>query len=353
MWNKTKAAKMLGIEYPIIQAGMAGGITTPELVAAISNQGALGSIGAGYMQPAQLIEHIRKIHQLTDKPFAVNVFVPEEFSVSEEQMKKAHELLLPYQKVLNITETPEGKPVHTFDDHIDAILKNKVPVCSFTFGLPSRSIISKLKKAGVTLIGTATNVEEAIKNEKAGMDIVVVQGSEAGGHRGTFPETVGYPLIGTVSLVPETVDHVTIPVIAAGGIMDGKGIAAALTLGSQGVQLGTAFVPTYESGADPLYKQTLLEGTEETVLTKAFSGKPARGIKNRFITEMRTHEDMLPPYPVQNGLTKTLRKEAAKQGNPDFMSLWAGQGYRMARKKSAGELIGQLVRQTSEKLGER
>lgn len=223
MWYKNRVTQLLKIKYPIIQAGMAGGMTTPELVAAVSNSGAFGNLGAGYMRPEEMRESIQKIKWLTDKPFGVNLFIPETPEVCGEQLEQVNEWLQPFRDELNLTEIPEiQKPnVALFDEQIKIIIEERVPVCSFTFGLPSKEVVQQLKKNNITLIGTATTVAEAIANEGNGMDMVVMQGSEAGGHRGTFMGPFEDAMIGTMALVPQTVDHVTIPVIAAGGIMDG------------------------------------------------------------------------------------------------------------------------------------
>lgn len=260
MWYENKVTQDLNIKYPIVQAGMAGGITTPELVAAVSNSGGLGSLGAGYMSSEQTRESIRKVKQLTDKPFGVNLFIPETPDVSEDELKKANEWLRPFRGKLGISEKLEvKKPTATlFEQQMEIIMEERVPVCSFTFGVPSKETVQQLKTGNIMVIGTATTVKEAIANEENGVDMVVVQGSEAGGHRGTFMGSFEEAMIGTMALVPQTVDHVNIPVIAAGGIMDGRGVLAALILGAQAVQMGTAFVTSIESGAKEQHKEAIL-----------------------------------------------------------------------------------------------
>lgn len=345
MWYENTITQILQIKYPIIQAGMAGGITTPALVAAVSNHGALGNLGAGYMKPEQMRESIQEIKQLTDQPFGVNVFVPEMPEVSEEEVHKANKLLQPFQEELNIREEMNmEQPTDTlFEEQLKVIIEESVPVCSFTFGLPEKEVIHRLQKENIVVIGTATTVEEAIANEKIGMDMVVVQGSEAGGHRGTFMGAFDEAMIGTMSLVPQTVDHVNIPVIAAGGIMDGRGVLAAMVLGAQAAQMGTAFVTSVESGAKRQHKEAIVNSIEDQpVITAAFSGKPARGIRNEFITKMARYEEELPKYPVQNTLTQSIRKEAAKQNRPEWMSLWCGQNPRASKQQSAGEVIREI-----------
>jgi nitronate monooxygenase len=345
---KTEITKQLSIRYPIIQAPMAGGITTSELVTAASNAGALGMIGAGYMTPAQLKVQIKEIKSQTTEAFGVNLFVPVPFSIDEEKIKEANLFLAPIRERLSVSlqnpvlALPNQERV--FEDQIQVVIEEQVKVCSFTFGLPSESIIDQLKNKGIVVIGTATNVKEALACEQARMDIIVLQGSEAGGHRGSFDETDAGSLIGLMSLIPQVSDQVQVPIIAAGGIMDGRGLVASLSLGAEGVQMGTAFLTTKESGAHPIHKQAILEaGEDETVVTRAFSGKPARGLKNSFIDELRTNEHKLPDFPIQNSLTQGIRKAAAEKKNGNYLSLWSGQSPRLAKMLSVEELINETI----------
>jgi nitronate monooxygenase len=347
---KNKMTQLLKIEYPIIQAPMAGGITTSKLVAEVSNAGGLGMIGAGYMTPNQIREQIKEIKQLTSKPFGINIFVPNEFAYADSEVKLAKQLLQPIRNQLHLHENQNidiptcNQLFETFNEQIKVVIEEKVPVCSFTFGIPSEAIISELKQNNIFVIGTATTVEEAIEVEKSGMDMVVVQGSEAGGHRGNFISQSQDSLIGLMSLIPQVVDHVSIPVIAAGGIMDGRGLMASLCLGAQGVQMGTAFLTCIESGAQQVYKEAIMNAKEDqTVLTRAFSGKWARGIKNKFIAEMEKHEDSLPDFPVQNTLTQSIRKASSSQNNSDFMALWSGQSPRLAKNQTVEMLIKNIM----------
>lgn len=348
MWNENKVTEILNIKYPIIQAGMAGGITTPELVASVSNSDALGNIGAGYMNSEQLRDSIKKVKQLTNKPFGVNLFVPEHPEVSEAEINQVNEWLRPFREELNLPEVSELKKPSTtiFEEQIKVIIEEEVHVCSFTFGLPSKKTIQHLKKENIIVMGTATTVKEAIANEEIGMDMVVAQGSEAGGHRGTFMDSFESSMIGTMALVPQIVDHVKIPVIAAGGIMDGRGVLSALVLGAQAVQMGTAFVTSLESGAKDQHKEAILNSSEDhPVVTSVFSGKPARGIRNEFINKMKSREVELPKYPMQNTLTQPIRIEAAKQNRPEWMSLWCGQNPRFSKKESVSEIISEILSQ--------
>ena len=340
----------LKIKYPIIQAPMAGGVTTVELVAAVSRAGGLGMIGAGYMKPEQMRNQIREVKKLTSKPFGVNLFVPNVFEVSVDEIQAANQLLNPLRKGLNLppkefVEVPGFEQLsEAFRQQVQVVREESVPVCSFTFGIPSYEVIEELKQANILLAGTATTVEEAIVNEKRGMDMVVIQGSEAGGHRGNFLQKNDESSVGLMSLIPQAADHVSIPVIAAGGIMDGRGVMAAICLGAMGVQMGTAFLTCEESGALNVHKEAVLQAKEsETVLTRSFSGKWARGINNKFIQAMQEKEKGLPDFPVQNTLTQDIRRASGEKKEPDYLSLWSGQSPRLARKVSAASLLEMII----------
>ena len=343
--TNTRVTKDLDIEHPIVQAPMAGGPSTPELVAAVSNAGGLGSLGAAYLPPETLREQVREIRNLTERPFGVNLFVPSAFEADPERIKHANALLGPYRKELGI-EAPEkvSSFEESFEDQLEIVFKERVPVFSFTFGSLKPELVERLKQNGTTVVGTATTVREGLRLEKDGVDVVVAQGSEAGGHRGTFLGDFRDALIGTMALVPQMVDALSVPVVASGGIMDGRGLAAALVLGAEAAQMGTAFLACEESGAHPEFKRAVLEAAEdETAITRAFSGRAARGVKNRFLIEVGEHEEELPLFPVQNTLTKDIRAAAQKQDRPEFMSLWSGQATRLARPTSAAELVRSVV----------
>lgn len=344
-WNQNSITAMLDIKYPIFQAPMAGGMTTPQLISGVSNCGGLGNMGAGYMSSDEIRNDIKRIRNLTDKPFGVNLFVPDsEASADAEEISSMEDVLAGYSSELGMKEKPslpEKDYAALYRKQLDVLMEEQVPVCSFTFGIPESAIISELKKQGTIIIGTATNVKEAVEWEEAGADVIIAQGVEAGGHRGTFgSEESG--LIGSMALIPQVADAVSCPVAAAGGIMDSRGIAAAMMLGAAGAQLGTAFLTCRESGAHSLYKHALLNAREDqTAVTKAFSGKLARGIRNRFMEEMKGLQTL--PYPLQNDMTAPIRKQAAKLEQPEFMSLWAGQGVTLAEEVTVKELMIKLV----------
>ncbi|MDY0407470.1 NAD(P)H-dependent flavin oxidoreductase [Virgibacillus soli] len=346
--------EQLKITYPIIQAPMAGGITTSKLVAEVSNAGGLGMVGAGYMTPAQIREQMREIKTLTSKSFGVNLFVPSEFDMVEDEVNFSNHVLHPIREQLQLgnnktTPLSDFQEVRQkFYEQVRVVIEERVPICSFTFGIPSEEIIAELKKHNIILIGTACTVQEAQVIEKSGFDIVVVQGSEAGGHRGDFIKE-GEGSIGLMSMIPQVVDHVNIPVIAAGGIMDGRGLIAAHCLGAKAVQMGTAFLTCIESGANENHKAAILQAKEDqTVLTRSFSGKWARGIENKFIHDMREHESLFPSFPIQNDLTKDIRKAASTKNNQAFMSLWSGQSPRLAKSYAAKRLIEDIMAEAKE-----
>jgi len=336
--------RAIGIDHPIVQAPMAGGPTSPELVAAVSNAGALGCIAGGYLTPQAFQEIIQKVKSQTQNPFCVNLFAK-----SQDPYKPigpaAKQALIDLSKELQINPPDfDATPTDNLDQLLEVVLQEKPPLVSTTFGLLEPHWAEKIQAYGGRLIGTATTVAEARAIEKAGCFAVVAQGFEAGGHRGAFlkPEQP----VGLFSLVPQIVDAVQIPVIASGGIMDGRAIVAALALGSVAVQMGTAFLTTTESAAPPAYKAALQTAKDtDTVLTKAFSGKYARGIANRFTTLMQPLEAELASYPAQNSLTTAIRAHAKKTGTPNLMSLWSGQSPSQTRSLPAASLIAELLKE--------
>ncbi|MGH2318926.1 NAD(P)H-dependent flavin oxidoreductase [Planococcus sp. SE5232] len=344
---KTRICQLLEIEHPIIQAGMAGGPTTVELVVEVSNAGALGTLGAAYMAPDALRKAIKEIQSKTQKPFGVNIFaapVKDDFS----RLAEVQNALSPFRSQLDILEIQSSYQSPDWSEEQFAIcIEEGVPIISTAFGCLSEEQMKAAKEHQVKIIAMVTTVEEAEQAEASGADAVVAQGSEAGGHRSTF-SLDNHPSgaqIGTMALVPQTVDAVKIPVIAAGGLTDGRGLAASLVLGAHGVQIGTRFVGAKESGAHDVYKQAIFESNEEsTVVTKSFSGRPARGIKNRFIQEFEETGIAPLPFPSQNTITKDIRAAAAKTDNPEFMSLWAGQSTRgLTEEIGAAEIVKTII----------
>lgn len=342
----SRVTDVLQIKYPIIQAGMAGAITTPELVAAVCNCGGLGTLGAGYMSPEQIRQAIDKIRELTDKPFAVNLLLTKEIQIEEDKVEAARSLLEPIRKELGIDEQNESLQLpKSYKEQLQILIEEKVPVVSFAFHTLEQAEIARLKKEGIKVVGTATNVAEAKVLAELEVDVIVGQGSEAGGHRGTFIGKEQDSMIGTFALIPQMVAAVPhIPIVAAGGIMNGQGVVAAYVLGAEGVQMGTAFLTSEESITHDVYKEAVLQSTDtSTIITRAFSGKYARGIRNVFIEKHGGKEGGLPMYPVQNVLTSKIRQEAAKQNKGEYMSLWAGQASSLARKESAQQVVERVI----------
>ena len=345
-----RLASMMGVEHAIILAPMAGGTSTPALVAAVSNAGGLGSLGAGYMTPDDIAKAIAEIKERTDKPFAVNLFAGGYDGNGAADPAAMLKLIAPWHERLGLP--PPAAPAGSSAAIRTASSKWS---CARTFRFSASPSVSRRRRHHAAdegsrsqTLGTATTVAEARALEQAGADAIVAQGSEAGAHRGTFIAALEDSLVGTIALVPQMADAVSVPVIASGGIMDGRGIVAAAALGASGVQLGTAFLACPESGAPPAHKAAIRAARDDgTMLTRAFSGRLARGITNGFAAAMRGHEDDLLPYPAQNNLTRPMRTAAARQGNADCLSMWAGQAAPLAREMPAAELVAQLLRETA------
>jgi nitronate monooxygenase len=336
----------LGIVLPVILAPM-GGAGTPELAAAVSNAGGLGSLAAAYLAPDEIAEDIRRIRALTDKPFNINLFaggygetLPVYPGPMLELLGEIHTSL-----GLSLPALPQAAD-DPFNDQLEVILAAQPAVFSFTFGIPDKDAMGRIKARGIRILGTATTVEEAVLLQAGGVDGVVAQGAEAGAHRGTFAVPFEQGMIPALELVRSIRNAVSVPVIASGGLMDGHDIARAIEAGAIAAQLGTAFLPCPESGAAEVWKKAILEArSDTTVVTRAFSGRPARGLANSFTQTLQGREAMILPFPAQNALTRSMRAAAAKLGRPEFLSLWAGQGVARARQLPAHELVNQLAQE--------
>jgi nitronate monooxygenase len=330
---------------------MAGGPSTPGLAAAVSNAGGLGSLGGGYLAPDELRTAIRAVKAATDRPFMVNLFAPEAVDTSDPRIAVALDELAPYAAELGLPRPVA--PEHfapDFDEQVDVVVAEGVPVFSVTFGVPPAPATERLRAAGTVVGATATTVDEARARDDAGVDFVCAQGTEAGGHRGSFAAGASDDLIGLVALVPQVCDAVRVPVVAAGGIADGRGVAAALVLGACAAQLGTAFLLAPEAGTSAPYRDAVRAGRPEaTTVTRAFSGRRARGLSNRFARELAGRDD-LPPYPVLHALTVPLRRAAAEQGQAELLSLWAGQAVGLVREMPAAELVACLAQEARDAL---
>lgn len=347
---KANLMDRLALRGPLIQAPMAGGATTPELVAAVSNAGALGSLGGGYLAPAELENAIRQTRSFTNRPFAVNLFIPApEPTVKQDQIDAAILATRVYRRELGIREPVVQPPFsQNFAEQFAVILREQPAVFSFTFGLLEQSLLEECRNRDIMTFGTATTLEEAMALEASGVDAVVAQGAEAGAHRATFHSQKEDLLFGLGSLMPILASKLSLPIIAAGGIMNGRGIAASLALGAQAAQLGTAFLACDESGIANAYRDALLDPNRRvTRLTRAFSGRWARGLENRFMMEMGSKENAILPYPAQNAFTQDIRKAAAL-GHSDYLALWAGQGVGLIRATKAEMLVQSLFDETSD-----
>jgi nitronate monooxygenase len=352
VWTDHRLLDLLQIEHPIIQAPMAGS-TSPELAAAVSNAGAMGSLGCAMMGPDKVRDEILELRSATNRAFNINFFCHEPPGENTIKNVRAVELLQPFYDEHELGEVPAVAASNfPFDAAmLEIVLELQPRVVSFHFGTPEKDLVAPLRDAGIVVLSSATSAREARHLQSVGVDAVIAQGFEAGGHRGHFVTSFEASCIGTLALVPQVVDAVTIPVIAAGGIADGRGIAAALMLGASGVQIGTAFLTTDEAPVPEVHRNAIADASEEdTRMTSAFSGRPARGIRNRFIDAMAGAQDELPDFPLLNTLTRPLRAASQGHGSGDFVSLWAGQALTLNRSIPAAVLVAELVRETADAL---
>jgi nitronate monooxygenase len=344
--HRNRLTELLGTEVPVV-LGPFGGVSSVELTAAVSDGGGLGSYGL-YGYTADAIRNTAdQLRKATAKPFALNLWIPtgdETTSIPQADFDKYREILKPYfeEVGLPLPDMP-GRYMPDYDEQVAATLEAGPAVVSFVFGVPAPEVAEEAHRRGIVLVGTATTVAEAVALEAGGVDAVVASGMESGGHRVSFLKPAEESLIGTVALVPQVADAIRIPVIAAGGIVDRRGYAAARALGADAVQVGTAFLATRESAAVPAYRALLHSpAAHETVLTRVLSGRLARGIPNRIIREL-SEAAATAPFPAQNWLTGRFRPQAAAQGNTELMSLWAGQGAPLIRHDSAADVLSELL----------
>ncbi|WP_254634147.1 nitronate monooxygenase family protein [Mesorhizobium sp. GbtcB19] len=346
MWPNRRLCDLLKIEHPIIQAPMAGS-ATPELAAAVSNAGGLGSLGCASMLPDGLRNVARLLRASTGRPFNLNFFVFPRPSTSDAALARAIDRLRPYYRELSLGEPPARLPPlgPGFDDEkLDLVLEIRPSVVSFHFGIPDAAKVDKLKRAGIVVISTATNTAEARVLAEGGADAVIAQGWEAGGHRGSHaPNGLGDG-VGTMALVPQIVDAVKLPVIAAGGIADGRGIAAAFALGASGVQIGTGFLSCDEAGTDAPRRALIRSATDmDTMVTDAYSGRAARAKRTRYALEMEEIRTRLPDFPQMFALSNPLGDAGHARGREDFAFHLYGQAAPLNRELPAAELMRTLV----------
>jgi len=350
MWTDTAITRRLGIAAPIVQGPFGGGLSSVKLTVAVSNTGGLGSFGANGLDAQQIAALVAELRRATDKPFAINLWVNDQPVALPDKAAFARfqSFFAPYYRDLNIDAPPQ--PVRfapDYDAQIDAVLEARPPVLSFVFGCPAKTVLEACRARGIVTIGTATTPDEACALEAAGIGAVVATGAEAGGHRPSFLKSAEESLTGTLALIPRIVDAVKIPVIAAGGIADGRGIAAALALGASAAQIGTAFLACDESAAPAIHREALFKyKASDTALTRVFSGRLVRTIRNRLFDELEAHGSELAPFPIQNWLSGSLRAAAIEQGRGDLLSLQAGQAGTQLRYRSAAFLMIALMRET-------
>jgi nitronate monooxygenase len=355
-WNRNRLTEKLGIDYPIIQ-GPLGGLSSQRLTAAVSNFGGLGSFGALSLSPEEIKNVISQIRSLTAKPFAVNLWVSMEDdgarASDEAAFNRSLAPLASYFAELQAPR-PQYKPssLIRFEDQVRVLLDERVPAFSFIFGIPPTEILHECRAKGIVTIGTATTPDEAVALQNAGVNAIVASGFEAGGHRGSFLRSAEDSVTGTFSLVPRVVDAVDVPVIAAGGIADARGVIAAFALGAEAVQMGTVFLTCEESGASRIHREALMQRKAEyTGLTKTFTGRLARGIQNRLMSELNQQRAEILPYPLQRMLVRNLSIAAEAAGRSDLMPLWAGQSANLSTCTEVSVFLNSLVEEVSEIAG--
>jgi len=354
MWNKTRATELLKINYPIVQGPFGGRFSSVKLVSTVSNLGGMGSFGLNSYTPEEILGVDKEIKQLTNKTYALNLWVPLKDDPAHSYEKKDFEelkkLFKPYFEEMQIP-LPDLANVKTqnFERQVESVLEAKPPVASFIFGIPSREIIAELKKRGITSMATATTLEEAAMIEEAGIDLVIASGSEAGGHRASFIKPAEESLTCTRLLIHQVIDNINLPVIAAGGISNGKDIADILKQGAAAVQIGTAFLATNESNASAIHKSKLLSSKPITTsLTKVYTGRLARAISDDLSQEFQSlDKDNMAPYPIQSAFLSSLISASMEQNKSGYVAFWSGQPSTILKHTSAIKLFNSLIHETS------
>lgn len=349
MWYNTKVTTALGIQYPIMQGPFGGSLSSVQLVAAVSNAGGLGGYGAYTLSPNEIFDIDRQLKAATDKPYNINLWVHDtdtvNGTVSDEQFEQAKKLFKPYFEETGIPFPEKPSPFKTrFENQLQVILDVRPKVFSFMFGVPSADILEQCRRLGIKTVGAATTVDEAIFLENAGVDMIIASGFEAGGHRPSFLASAESSTTGTFVLLQLIREKVKVPIIAAGGIATGKGIAAALTLGADAVQIGTAFLATDESNALPVHRKMLFsDAAKYTTLSRAFTGRLGRGITSRIAKDLLHKEAGFLPFPLQTTFMSPLRKAALEQEKWDMILFWGGQIAPILKHTKAKELMEALV----------
>ncbi|MGB5182457.1 MAG: nitronate monooxygenase [Xanthobacteraceae bacterium] len=356
MWPDRRLTELFEIEHPLVLAPMAG-LGTIGLAASVCEAGGLGSLGCATMQPQLVAKTIQELRALTSKPINVNFFCHAQAKSDPDREHAWQDRLLPYFRELGIDcESPRSRlDIPPFGDAMCTVVEDAKPeVVSFHFGLPAPALLARVKAAGCRVMSSATTVEEALWLEAGGVDAIIAQGYEAGGHRGMFlaanlsSAIVSQP--GTLPLVPQIVDAVRLPVIAAGGIADGRGIAAAFALGAAGTQLGTAYLLCPEAATPPLYRDALRHARgDATLMTNVFSGRPARILVNRLALDVGPILDAPLDFPFPMAELQPLRAKAEQEGRTDFTPFWSGQAAPMGREMPAKALTVKLATEALER----
>jgi nitronate monooxygenase len=353
MWQQTKVSEILGIQYPILQGPFGGNLSSIELVSTVSNAGGLGGYGAYTLSPQEIIEVDQQIKAATNKPYNINLWVSDadapDGTVSDEQFKKTQTLFKPYFDELGIALPEKPAPFKSrFENQVEVILHQKPQVFSFVFGIPSDTILEQCHRLGIVTAGAATTLDEAIVLESAGVDLIIASGFEGGGHRPSFLASAESSTIGTFVLLQLIKEKVKTPVIAAGGIANGKGIAAALALGADAVQIGTAFLACDESNATNIHRQMLFsDAAKYTTLSRAFTGRLGRGITSRIARDLTYKEKSFLSFPLQTQFMSYLRKAAIEQEKWDMILFWGGQIAPILKHTKASELMSSIIKETT------
>lgn len=353
MWYNTKATELLGIEYPILQGPFGGNLSTVELLAIVSNAGGLGGYGAYTLSPAEIFEVDKQIKAATDKPYNINLWVSDHDhatgGVSDEQYEQTKQVFKPYFDELNIPFPDKPAPFKPrFEDQLQVILDVKPKVFSFMFGVPSADVLEQCRRLGIVTVGAATTLDEAIFLDNAGVDLIIASGFEAGGHRPSFLAPAEVSTTGTFTLIQLIKEKVKTPIIAAGGIANGNGVAAALALGANAAQIGTAFLATDESNALPIHREMLFsDAAKYTTLSRAFTGRLGRGITSQIAKEITGKENQILPFPLQTTFMSALRKAAIEQQKWDLILFWGGQIAPVIKHTKAQELMQAIIQEAS------
>jgi nitronate monooxygenase len=353
MWYNTKATTILGIDYPILQGPFGGGLSSPQLVATVSNAGGLGGYGAYTLSPQEIYDVDRQIKALTNKPYNLNLWVSDtdaaDGSVSDEQYELAKQLFKPYFDEAGIPLPEKPAPFRSrFENQLQVVLDIRPKVFSFMFGTLPADVLEQLRRLGIVTVGAATTLDEALALEATGVDMIIASGFEAGGHRPSFLASAEASVTGTFVLLQLIREKVKTPVIAAGGIANGRGVAAALTLGADAAQIGTAFLAVDESNALPIHRQMLFsDAARYTTLSRAFTGRLGRGLTSRIARENMGKEKQFLPFPLQTTFMSPLRKAALDQEKWDMILFWGGQIAPVLKHTKAKDLMQSLIEETT------